>query len=122
MKAEADGNYDIQYRILRYSDQEPRWIRTKGKVYFNLNQQPERFIGTVLDITEEKQQEQELKNSVELFTSMADNVPAMIWMSGDDKFADFLIRHGWSLPAEPLNRKKMKVGFKMYIPMMRKNV
>ena len=89
MKAEADGNYDIQYRILRYSDHATRWIRTKGKVYFNLNRQPERFIGTVLDITEEKQQEQELKNSVELFTSMADNVPAMIWMSGDDKFADF---------------------------------
>jgi PAS domain S-box-containing protein len=89
MDPDGSGNYDIQYRILRYSDQLPRWIRAQGKVYFNLNRQPERFIGTVLDITEEKTQEQELKNSVKLFTEMADNVPAMIWMSGDDKFDDF---------------------------------
>ncbi|MEO7982495.1 MAG: PAS domain-containing sensor histidine kinase, partial [Bacteroidota bacterium] len=63
--------------------------RAQGKVYFNPKKQAERFIGTVLDITEEKNREQELKNSVELFTTMADNVPAMIWMSGDDKFKDF---------------------------------
>ena len=92
MKPESDGNYDIQYRILRYSDRQSRWIRSQGKVYFNSNLGPERFIGTVLDITEEKTQEQELKNSVELFTTMADNVPAMIWMSGDDKFCDFFNR------------------------------
>ncbi len=89
MDPAGSGNYDIQYRILRYSDKQPRWIKAKGKVYFNSRQQPERFIGTVLDITEEKMQEQELRNSVELFTAMADNVPAMIWMSGEDKFCDF---------------------------------
>lgn len=89
MNPDGSGNYDLQYRILRFSDHQPRWIRAQGKVYFNLNRQPERFIGTVLDITEEKNQEQELKNSVKLFTEMADNVPAMIWMSGDDKFDDF---------------------------------
>ena len=89
MKPEGNGNYDIQYRILRYSDKQPRWIRAQGKVFFNSLKQPERFIGTVLDITEDKQQELELKNSVELFTTMADNVPVMIWMSGDDKFTDF---------------------------------
>lgn len=85
----SGGEYDIQYRILRYSDKQPRWIRAQGKVYFNSNKEAERFIGTVLDITEQKTHEQELKNSVELFTTMADNVPAMIWMSGDDKFCDF---------------------------------
>ena len=89
MDISGDGNYDIQYRILRYSDKQPRWIRAQGKVFFNENNQPEHFIGTVLDITEEKTQEQELKDSIELFTTMADNVPVMIWMSGDDKFCDF---------------------------------
>jgi PAS domain S-box-containing protein len=89
MDISGGGNYDIQYRILRYSDKQPRWIRAQGKVFFNENNQPEHFIGTVLDITEEKTQEQELKDSIELFTTMADNVPVMIWMSGDDKFCDF---------------------------------
>ena len=48
-----------------------------------------RLIGTMLDITEEKTRELELKESVELFQTMADNVPAMIWMSGTDKFEDY---------------------------------
>ncbi len=89
MGPEGNGHYDIQYRILRYSDKQPRWIRAQGKVYFNAADQPERFIGTVLDITEDKNQEQQLKDSVELFTIMAENVPAMIWMSGTDKFGDY---------------------------------
>lgn len=89
MDAGGSGDYNIQYRILRYSDRQPRWIKAQGKVYFNANRQPERFIGTVLDITKEKIQEQELKDSVELFQTMADNVPAMIWMSGTDKFNDY---------------------------------
>ena len=89
MEPSGNGHYDIQYRILRYSDQQPIWIRAQGKVYFNNQKLPERFIGTVLDITEEKTQEQQLKDSVELFTTMADNVPAMIWMSGTDKYGDY---------------------------------
>ncbi|MET0391863.1 MAG: PAS domain S-box protein [Chitinophagaceae bacterium] len=89
MGRDGEGNYDLQFRICRYSDKQVRWIRSQGKVYFNEQQQPERFIGTVLDITEQKKQEQELKDSVELFQTMADNAPAMIWMSGSDKFNDY---------------------------------
>ncbi|MES1216991.1 MAG: PAS domain S-box protein [Bacteroidota bacterium] len=89
MDPAGNGHYDIQYRIVRYSDRQPRWIRAQGKVFFNPAGHAERFIGTVLDITEEKTQEQKLKDSVDLFTAMADNVPVMIWMSGEDKFNDF---------------------------------
>ncbi|MEO8405360.1 MAG: PAS domain S-box protein [Chitinophagaceae bacterium] len=89
MNPSGNGDYHVVYRILRYSDKQPRWIRTHGKVFFDPNNQAERFIGTVLDITAEKEAEQELKDSVELFKTMADNVPAMIWMSGDDKFNDY---------------------------------
>jgi PAS domain S-box-containing protein len=34
-------------------------------------------------------QQEELIESVELFQTMAENVPAMIWMSGNDKFNDY---------------------------------
>lgn len=92
MQPGGSGNYNIQYRILRHSDKQPRWIRTQGKVYFNTQHQPERFIGTVLDISDAKKREQELMDSVEMFQGMVDNVPAMIWMSGADKFNDFFNR------------------------------
>lgn len=50
--------YDLIYRINRYNNQEIRWIKVKGAVYFE-NEQPLRFIGTVLDITEMKLAQEE---------------------------------------------------------------
>ena len=85
----TNGKFDMLLRIRRYSDKEMRWVRAQGKVFFNANLFPERLIGTMLDTTEEKTKEEELKESVELFETMADNVPAMIWMSGTDKFEDY---------------------------------
>lgn len=85
----GDGKFDMQLRIHRYDSREVIWVRAKGKMFFDSNLFPERLIGTMLDITEEKTKEQELRESVELFQTMADNVPAMIWMSGTDKFDDY---------------------------------
>lgn len=85
----GSGQFDMLLRIYRYYDKEMRWVRAQGKVFFNSNYFPERLIGTMLDITDEKTKEEELKESVELFETMADNVPAMIWMSGTDKFDDY---------------------------------
>jgi two-component system, OmpR family, sensor histidine kinase VicK len=50
----GDGRYDITYRITRFDDHNVRWIRAQGKVYLNSERQAERFIGTVIDITENK--------------------------------------------------------------------
>ena len=85
----GEGRFDMQLRIHRYNDKEIRWVRAQGKMFFDTNDFPERLIGTMLDITEEKTKEEELKESIELFQTMADNVPAMIWMSGTDKFNDY---------------------------------
>lgn len=54
MDANSDGQYDITYRITRFDDQSPRWIKAQGKVCHNNAGQAERFIGTVVDITESK--------------------------------------------------------------------
>lgn len=83
------GNCEIQYRIVRYDNNEVRWVKVQGKTFFNSNKQAETFIGTILDITNEKNEERQLIESVEMFQTMADNVPAMIWMSGSDKFNDY---------------------------------
>ena len=85
---EGPGSCEIEYRIIRY-DNEIRWVKAQGKTFFDSENLPARFIGTIADITDEKMHEQELKDSIELFQTMADNVPAMIWMSGNDKFEDY---------------------------------
>jgi PAS domain-containing protein/two-component sensor histidine kinase len=50
----SDGNYDVEYRTVGAEDSKLRWVRAKGKVFFNRNDKPYRFIGSVLDITESK--------------------------------------------------------------------
>lgn len=122
----GDGSYEVVYRIVTYVDKQVRWIKTYGRVYFDSNRVPERFIGTVLDITKEKEEEQQLRDSVELFQTMADNVPAMIWMSGEDKFNDYFNKawldftgrnnnqernEGWLEGVHPEDVKKCKATY-----------
>jgi len=47
------GNFDAEYRIV-IPDEKPRWVKAKGKVYFNEQGKATRFVGTLLDITFEK--------------------------------------------------------------------
>jgi two-component system sensor histidine kinase VicK len=57
-KSASNGVYDVEYRTIGVEDHLLRWVRAKGQVYFDENDQPLRFIGSVLDITEQKQDEQ----------------------------------------------------------------
>jgi PAS domain S-box-containing protein len=62
----SGGNYDIEYRIVR-QDGAIRWVKEKGKVSFNgqyPDRVPVRFVGTVIDITDEKRTEEELRQAV----------------------------------------------------------
>jgi len=54
MEPGGDGHYDLTFRIIRFDDDSHRWVRAQGKVYHNGDGQAERFIGTVIDITERK--------------------------------------------------------------------
>lgn len=57
IKSETNGNYDVEYRTVGVEDQQLRWVRAKGKVFFNEQDEPVRFIGSVLEITDQKQNE-----------------------------------------------------------------
>lgn len=61
MDPSGSGQYDITYRIIRYTDRSPRWIKATGKVYFNHHHQADRFIGTVVDITESRSLQEALR-------------------------------------------------------------
>lgn len=55
----AIGQYETQYRVV--TSDATRWIRAKGRAFFDENGKPVRFIGIVLDISEDKAREQELR-------------------------------------------------------------
>lgn len=56
-----NGDYDVEFRTISLINQQMRWVRAKGKLFFNEQGMPGRFIGTVLDNTRQKREEQ-LKN------------------------------------------------------------
>jgi len=47
----------VEYRTIGAEDQKIRWVRAMGKTYFNADDKPIRFIGSVLEITEQKEDE-----------------------------------------------------------------
>lgn len=56
-KTLSNGHYDVEYRTVGAEDKKIRWIRAMGKAYFNIHDEPIRFMGSVLDITEQKEDE-----------------------------------------------------------------
>jgi PAS domain S-box-containing protein len=56
---ESDSHFEAEFRTVERPDSPSRWVASKGQVYFSARGKPQRFIGTVRDITEEKQAEAE---------------------------------------------------------------
>jgi signal transduction histidine kinase/ActR/RegA family two-component response regulator len=54
IKSVSNGIYDVEYRTVGVEDHKERWIRAMGKAYFDENDKPLRFAGSVLEITELK--------------------------------------------------------------------
>lgn len=54
LKEASKGKYDVEYRIIGIQDKVERWVAAKGQVYFDYAGNPQRFIGTVLNISEQK--------------------------------------------------------------------
>jgi PAS domain S-box-containing protein len=59
------GKYDIEYRIVGAGDVPVRWARALGRVIFNEQGTPVRFIGTLMDITDQVLIRQQLQASEE---------------------------------------------------------
>ena len=72
------GIYKYEARVVR-PDNTICWIRTQGKVFFDEDKKPLKIIGTLRDVTEEKQFQQVLQESESKFRLLADSLPQLIW-------------------------------------------
>lgn len=66
-KKKSNGDYDAEYRTIN-TDDKLRWIKARGKVFFDEWDSPVRFIGSVLDITGEKQEEQKKNDFIAIIS------------------------------------------------------
>ncbi len=62
-KALTGGRYDVEYRTVGTDDRKIRWVRAIGQVLFNEREEPQRFIGTVINISNEVEARNKLQES-----------------------------------------------------------
>jgi len=66
--AEGRDHYEVEYRIVRPSDGQQRWIFGRGRVIRDVAGMPVRYSGVDIDITDRKRAEQQLRESEERFS------------------------------------------------------
>ncbi|WP_395711556.1 PAS domain-containing protein [Reyranella sp.] len=66
--AEGRDLYEVEYRIVRPSDGQQRWIFGRGRVIRDAAGKPVRYSGVDIDITERKRAEERLRESEERFS------------------------------------------------------
>jgi PAS domain S-box-containing protein len=72
--------YKYEARIVK-PDDSISWIKAHGKIFFDENNEPVKMIGTIMDITDEKNNQEILMKSEEKFRLLADSMPQHVWTS-----------------------------------------
>ena len=127
MHGPGGGKYDAEFRTISKDGKNVRWIRSKGQAYFNEKKKPYRFSGTVMDITVQKQLQQqkdnflgiashELKTPVTSIKAYAQVLESIFRNKGDIKEAGMLsklnaqVNRLTSLIADLLDVTKIQSG------------
>ncbi|WP_121357705.1 PAS domain-containing sensor histidine kinase [Flavisolibacter nicotianae] len=79
MQPESGGLYENEYRTIGITDGKTRWIRSKGRLYFDEAGKAIRFSGITQDITERKNAEERLADSEKRYRQIFEGTPVSIW-------------------------------------------
>ncbi len=84
-------DYAAEYRIIRPSDGQTRWVRVAARIERDADGRAIRLIGAHFDVTDAKLAEQVLRESEERFRVIANNAPIPMWVTkldGDRLFVN----------------------------------
>ncbi len=62
----SNGQYATEYRTIGIEDRVTRWISSWGRVFFDSQELPVRFVGVTLDVTESKKLEDQFRQAQKL--------------------------------------------------------
>jgi PAS domain S-box-containing protein len=115
LRGENDGKYADEYRTVGIEDARERWIATRGRVFFDSQGRPVRFVGGMLDISERKRQEQpeELESVRRLARGFAhdfNNLLTVINAYAQTILAEARGQESLRIPAEELIKATLRAG------------
>jgi len=91
LKGESE-DYSAEYRIIRPTDGEIRWIRVVGKIERDRSGRALSLVGADLDVTDQMLAQETLRESEERFRLIADSAPVPIWVTKLDRTRSFANR------------------------------
>ncbi len=92
--------YNTEYRIVRPSDGQVRWIAVKAEIERDAGGRALRLVGAHIDITDRKLAELAVKESEERFRLVSESAPVMIWMGdlhGKCLYLNRMLRAFWGV-------------------------
>lgn len=72
-------HFNKEYRVVRISDGQTRWVHGKGELRYDDHQEPVTMIGMIQDITERKLAEAELKASQAMYHDLVETSQDLVW-------------------------------------------
>ena len=87
--AGPEEDYFSEYRIVRPSDEQVRWISVTAKIDRDSNGRAARLVGAHIDITERMMAQESLRESEERFRLIANSAPVPIWVTKLDRERSF---------------------------------
>jgi PAS domain S-box-containing protein len=84
LNPKGNGLFKAHYRVINIKNLRQRWVAATGKVTFE-NSKPVRLVGTVQDITAQKQTEESLKISEEFTRRLAEIAPSILYIYDIDE-------------------------------------
>ncbi|MEP6806690.1 MAG: PAS domain S-box protein [Flavobacterium sp.] len=110
-EAITSGFIHYEARVI-WEDQSIHWVEAKGKLFYDANNNPEKLLGTIRDITDEKNHQHELEVSEKRFRKlvMESPVPKTI-LKGKDMVIEIvneaLLKNIWRKKEDEVQGKKI---------------
>jgi PAS domain S-box-containing protein len=90
VRGSRSKDYHAEYRIIRPSDGELRWVRVIAEIERDREGNPLRLIGAHIDVTDQMLAQETLRESEERFRLIADSAPVPIWVTKLDRTRSFV--------------------------------
>lgn len=115
---ETREQYEAVYRIKRAGDGVMRWMKSLGRYDYDANGDPLVLTGITIDITEERNAIEAIRQKEQKFRLLAENLPQIIWVSDffgnheyrSSRWIEYFgtdeLEHGWISSCHPQDRER----------------